>query len=256
MDITHIISDFFTKLHEKYNPDEGNEHTYRTPLQNFLDNVSSAIDTNIEARQEVNIGSSDLGVPDFSFINTEHVSYIGLLENKAIGINIEKLIDSKQIQKYRKRSDNIILTNYLQWIRLYDGNITHNVTLSTKQGLIAGTLPSDESLNGLKDLLTAFLGTEPLGVGDTKTLAEHLAIRCYDLREFLTNTLTSQKKAKDDTPLTNLYDAFQQYVDEDLSIEDFADSFSQTLGYSAFLAKLNNQYTTINLYIQKRYAKR
>jgi predicted helicase len=53
--------------------------------------------------------------------------------------------------------------------------------------------------------------------------------------------------------LFSLYNAFKQYVDTSLSKEDFADAFSQTLGYSLFIAKLNQDtQEPIDLYnIQK-----
>jgi type I restriction-modification system DNA methylase subunit len=52
----------------------------------------------------------------------------------------------------------------------------------------------------------------------------------------------------------NLYEAFQQFVDSELSREDFADAFAQTLGYSLFIAKLNNQNATpITLYNLQQY---
>ena len=246
-----MINEFFSHLHKDYNPKTDNEHTHRTTLENFLREFCDSTNPDIAVRQEIK--GENLKTPDFSFFNKENLSLIGLLENKKIGLSIDKLVSSPQIIEYRKRSENIIITNYHDWIRLKDGNITHHVKLLSQQELIAGKPPEQEKLTELKNLLTAFLSTKPQGIGSTKILAEQLALRCHDLREFLTIILKQQKSKKQDTPLVNLFEAFQNYVDSNLSQEDFSDAFAQTLAYSMLLAKLNNPNEIINIYTIQKY---
>ena len=240
-----------------YNPKTDNEHTHRTPLENFLNAICKDINADINPRQEVKDGQAQLGVPDFSFIHSKTLGTVGLLENKAIGADIKKLVTSAQVKKYRKRNENIILTNYHDWLLLQDGKITHEASLGSVQDIKGKAQPSEQGVAELKNLLGAFLTTSPKGIGRTKELAEQLALRCHDLREFLTIKLKQQKKAKADTRLVNMYAAFQQYVDSHLTEEDFADAFSQTLGYSLFLAKLEanrvNATEKITLYNVQQY---
>ena len=179
-------------------------------------------------------------MPDFSFVHQTTLGTVGLLENKKIGLDIEKLVHDKQVKKYRKRSENIILTNYLDWIVLRDGHITHRATLGTVADITGKASPAEKGIADLKTLLGAFLSQEPEGIGRTKELAEQLALRCRDVREFLTRRLKHQRSTGADTRLTNMYSAFQQYVDSHLTEEDFADAFAQTFGYSLFLAKLES----------------
>ena len=237
-----------------YNPKTDNEHTYRTPLENFLNVICADINKDIMPRQEVKDGQILLGVPDFSFIHKKNLGTVGLLENKKIGYDIHKLLNDKQIKKYRKRSENIILTNYHDWLLVRDGKITHQVKLCSVLDLQRKAQPDATQLMDLKNLLAAFLSIQPKGISRTKELAEQLALRCHDLREFLTRILKAQKKANRDTRLVNMYSAFQAYIDNHLSEEDFADAFAQTLGYSLFLAKLNVPAgTTIDLYNVQKY---
>ena len=222
-----------------YNPKTDNEHTYRTPLENLLAAVCEELGKDIQPRHEVKDGQAQLGVPDFSFINKKNFGTVGLLENKKVGLDIEKLVGDKQVKKYRKRSENIILTNYHDWLLVRDGKVTHRANLGSVRDIQAKSQPDAKGVADLKNLLGAFLSKEPLGISRTKELAEQLALRCHDLRDFLTVKLKQQRKAKQDTRLVNMYAAFQEYVDSHLTEEDFADAFSQTLGYSLFLAKLN-----------------
>ena len=196
-----------------YNSKTDNEHTYRTDLQNLLRVICEQISKDVEPRQEVKDGQHSLGVPDFSFIHSKNLGTVGLLENKAIGENIEKLINSAQIKKYRKRSENIIITNYHDWILLRDGEILHRATLGNVKDIKAKVQPTEKGIADLSTLLTIFLSIEPRGIGRKRELAEQLALRCHDLREFLILEMRQQEKAKQRSQLWDMHDAFQKYVD-------------------------------------------
>ena len=247
------IQQYFKTLWN-YNSKTDNEHTYRTDLQNLLRLICAEFAKNIEPRQEVKDGQPKLGVPDFSFIDSKSLGTVGLLENKAIGANLDALVDSAQMKKYRKRIENVILTNYHDWLLIKNGRITHRASLGTIADIKHKALPEAAVIADLRILLTAFLSQEPRGISRKQELAEQLALRCHDLREFLVVTMERQKKAGEQSLLWDMHDAFQKYVDSHLTLEDFANAFAQTLGYSLFLAKLNvhPEQTTINLYnVQK-----
>ena len=101
-----------------YNPKKDNEHTHRTALENLLQKICETLNPEIQPRQEIKDNNKKLGVPDFSFVHNKNLGTIGLLENKKIGLDIHKLIHDPQIKKYRKRNENIILTNYHDWLLL------------------------------------------------------------------------------------------------------------------------------------------
>lgn len=239
----------FLKALYAYNLKTDNEHTYRTDLQNLLRAACTEFAKDIEPRQEVKDGQPKLGVPDFSFIDSKKLGTVGLLENKSVGANLDSLVNSTQVKKYRKRSENLILTNYHDWLRVKDGQVTHRASLGTVADIKHKTQPDAKDISDLRILLTAFLSQEPRGIGRKEELAEQLALRCHDLRDFLVLEMERQKKAGEQSQLWDMYAAFQEYVDSELTAEVFADAFAQTLGYSLFLAKLNvhPENTTIDL---------
>ena len=113
-----------TKLFKKYfdslsqtTPDESSEHTYRTHLETFLNELKEANDLPIQIIHEAK--SNELhfwGIPDFSIRHKIHQTIIGIVETKNIGIPLEKFLSSPQIKKYQECTDNILLTDYLEWI--------------------------------------------------------------------------------------------------------------------------------------------
>jgi hypothetical protein len=56
------------------------------------------------------------GAPDFKIKSKGMI--LGYVEVKAIGTNLDKELKSDQFKKYRTLSDNILVTDYLQWIWL------------------------------------------------------------------------------------------------------------------------------------------
>jgi hypothetical protein len=62
---------------------------------------------------------SDGGAPDFKV--TKAGLILGCVENKPIGENLAKVLESEQIAKYKSLSNNIVLTDYLHfiWINKY-----------------------------------------------------------------------------------------------------------------------------------------
>ena len=223
-----------------YNATTDNEHTYRTQLENFLAQICAKMQPDVRPRQEVKDGQFNLGVPDFSFINPRTLGTVGLLENKKIGLDVESLINSKQIKKYTKRNGNIILTNYLDWILVKEGKPTHRAKLLKPDTLNKKAWPEPEACKQLENLFKAFLSATPKGIHRAKELAEQLAIRCHDLKEYLYHVLdTQQNTVFGRRKLLGLYQVFRQSIFESLTLAEFADAFAQMLGYSLFLAKLN-----------------
>ena len=216
------------------------ELTHRTALETFL---SAICPENISPRHEQNLGVSKKSMPDFSIVNEKDHAIIGLLENKRIGEKITNHVNSNQIKKYREHNENIILTNYHDWLLLKDGKIMQKASLGTVAEIKNKQPPSKEQILAIKNLLDAFLSTDPIGIGTTKQLAKMLAIYCNDIQEFLTIELQKQQKQEDAPRLINMYKAFKEYVDGELTLERFAKIFAETLGYSFFLAKLNAEPT-------------
>jgi len=229
---------------------EATEHTLRPVLDNLLKALAGGKTKVIHEPKRDETGK---GAPDFKFKTNECI--LGYLENKKIGENLDQVLKSDQIAKYMQLSGNLILTNYLEWIWLKDGAILKRETFCYPSdiGYRKARLDPDKA-EKVAALIEGFLSTPPTGIGRAKDLAFALAIRCHELREFLTEELVRQEREQQQGKLFGLFGVFKKDVFHELNLADFADAFAQMLGYGLFLARLNNGHgSPISLHNAKRF---
>ena len=234
---------------------DATEHTLRTALENLLNAIGQQENPKIKVIHEPKKDKSGLGAPDFKFKLNEAI--LGYLENKKTGENLDAILKSNQIAKYKQLSSNIILTNYLEWVWLKDGQIIQRETLcySSDVGHHKAKLDPDKA-EKTGHLIASFYSTPPEKIATAKVLALALARRCHDLRDFLFQELERQKKEHQEGKLYGLYGVFKKDVFHELELKEFADAFAQTLGYGLFLAKLSAGEHPITLQNAKQFIPR
>jgi predicted helicase len=232
---------------------DATEHTLRGALENLLNGIAKGENDKIKVIHEPKKDKSGLGAPDFKFKLNEAI--LGYLENKKTSESLDQVLKSKQIGKYKQLSGNIILTNYLEWIWLKDGHIIKRETLcyASDVGYPRARLDPDKA-DKVGKLIASFYSTPPEKIARTRALSLALAIRCHELRDFLLEELLRQAKEHQEGRLYGLYQVFKRDVFHELELKEFADAFSQTLGYGLFLAKLNaGGNTPVTLHNAKRF---
>lgn len=220
------------------------EHSHRSSLQQLLESLA---ENNIrvlhEPKREANFGS-----PDYKITHLE--SIIGYIENKKIDENLDKVLKSDQIKKYKALSDNILITNYIEWIWIKEGNIQQRAALCFLSDLEDKRKKLDlEKVQSVENLIKSFFSQAPQKIGEAKHLAFALATRAKLLKDFLLDELQQQEIQQNiEGRLFQLFETFQSFVFHELTIEEFADAFAQNLVYGLFLAKLNADSERITLY--------
>ncbi len=228
-----IISKYFNSLFAAYK-DGGTEHSGRTALENLLNELKPQ---NVQIKHEPG-RQGNKGAPDYKVMRKGR--RLGYIENKAPGVNLDKVLKSEQIKNYVALSDNLIITDYLQWIWLRDGKIIMRETIAYKDDLQNKSFsPSEEKIAVLGKMLEGFFGVKAEPIASPEILAEKLAVRALYLRDALTLELTRQQKEKTGGKLYALYEVFRNQVFHELTLQEFADAFAQMLAYSLFLARLN-----------------
>lgn len=224
------------------------EHSHRSALKTLIESlVGTKVKVLHEPKREGKFGS-----PDFKITHTE--SIIGYIENKKIEENLDKTIKSDQIKKYQLLSDNILITNYIDWIWIKGGEIQKRETLCYITDIENKKSRLDAAkAEAVGKLLKGFLSQAPKEIADAKKLAEELATRAKLLKDFLLEELTRQHEEKIDGRLFQLYEIFKSFVFHELTISEFADAFAQNLVYGLFLAKLNADTKKVSLYNAKEF---
>ncbi|OCX42967.1 DNA methyltransferase [Campylobacter ornithocola] len=217
------------------------EHTHRTALQNLLQAIKESQDkqNKISIKQEPNNDKEGRGAPDF--LITKDFLTLGYIENKRVNANLDNIIKSDQILKYTKLSPNIILTDYLRFILLSLNEKNEIIickevkicSLDEIKSIIKNQSLLDTKTQELNELFSIFFSKIPNPINSALDFANHLSLRTRILKDEL--LLSNENEA-----LISLFNTFKETLYKELSYEEFCDSFAQTLTYSLFLAKLNN----------------
>ncbi len=223
--------------------EEITEHSHRSALQILLEKISENKKDNIKILHEPK-REGKFGSPDYKI--TKDSGIIGYIENKKIDADLNKILKTEQIKKYRELSDNILLTNYLDFFWIKKDSIQKE-TLCDIFTLTKFKTLSKLNTDGVQKLIENFYSQTPIGISTAKELAIALAIRAKNLKDFLQDELTQQQKENSGGLLFGLYETFQEYIFTDLSISEFADAFAQMLVYGLFQAKLNADTKTVTL---------
>lgn len=249
-----IINNYLNSIKNMSEKDK--EHTHRSALENLLNEIKEHTGNNSKAGMfakikiihEPNNDKEGRGAPDFRFeINSLILGYI---ENKRVNANLDEIIKSEQIKKYLELSDNIIITDYLRFIRIdKNGNITSEVRLCelselknyNKAFMQSKQLNLKEKTNKLFEIFKLFLSHKPKQINSAKEFANALAERTKLLKNSLLEMEGNER-------VKALYDIFKNTIYSKIDYADFCDNFAQTLTYSLFLAKLNANGEKIDLY--------
>lgn len=245
--MTEIINNYLNSIKNMSEKDK--EHTHRSALQILLNEIKDATGNGrIKIIHEPNNDKEGRGAPDFRFeINSLILGYI---ENKRVNANLDEIIKSEQIKKYLELSDNIIITDYLRFIRIdKNGNITSEVRLCelselknyNKAFMQSKQLNLKEKANKLFEIFKLFLSHKPKQINSAKEFANALAERTKLLKNSLLEMEGNER-------VKALYDIFKNTIYSKIDYADFCDNFAQTLTYSLFLAKLNANGEKIDLY--------
>jgi hypothetical protein len=225
--------------------EEKTEHTDRAALESLLQAVADDGASGVVVQHEPK-RVPDKGAPDFKV--TRGGLILGYVENKAIGENLDKVLKSDQIARYKSLSHNIVLTDYLHFIWINNDGIQretlcHATDLETPKFRLR-----EDRVAAVSKLLEGFFSTAPEGIGRAQQLALALATRSKLLRDYLSEELVRQEREHKEGRLYGLFQIFRDQVFHELKLSEFADAFAQMLAYGLFLARLNSDTGLVTLH--------
>ncbi|WP_445435750.1 N-6 DNA methylase [Candidatus Borreliella tachyglossi] len=207
-------------------------------MENFLNNIKP--NSSIEIQHEPQRSKEGLGSPDF--IVRSKGSIVGYIEVKKIEQNLDDTLKSDQIRKYMELSNNILLTNYIEFIWIKNKQITLREVLIFKTDLENKSLKLDQTkLNSVANILTEFFGSPNQKISSIPSLASLLARRFKTLKDLIEENLNLNIGLKSNT-LVATYNILKESIyNNELGVSEFADSLAQTITYGFFISKLNNK---------------
>ncbi len=222
-------SEYLARLRQDFRTGNATERTYYATLQALVEAIQPGIKAPFEQKR------IECGAIDF------HVKHrdltIGYIEAKDIGDSLDEAEQTEQLKRrYIPDLPNLILTNYLEFRWYRNGARQRTATLGRVDtpGSIRSTRQAEEEL---RSLLNDFLAVSPQGAVNAKDLATRLAHFAHEIR-IVIGTALAQGSASH--LITDLRDAVHKQLIPDLTGEQFADMFAQTLVYGFFAARCNH----------------
>ncbi|ACV24186.1 type ISP restriction/modification enzyme [Methanocaldococcus fervens] len=218
------LKNYAKSVKEIYNEGEFSEYSFRYALENLLKNILNGYDVKIIHES----GREDFGTPDFKIKGKGKI--VGYIETKKIDVDLHRLQkrDKEQLERYKENIENLILTNYKEFI-LYQNRekVEDVVILDDDLNLIEANIEKFERL------IERFLSLSTPEIKDPTKLAEFLAKRARLLRDAILENLDENEEIK------ALYEAFKEHLISDMKKEEFADAYAQTIVYGLFMARFN-----------------
>jgi hypothetical protein len=233
------IPGYLDEIRKLYASGQSTEHSFRPALERLFTSIDPALTVINEPRRIV-----DVGAVDFAF--HRGTVPIGWCEAKDIGKDIRKFAanDYSKAQKdrYRKAYPNLIYTNGLDFEFIRDDVAVDFVTIAD----LIPTLPARlDEFTRLELRLKEFASATPLSVTTSTRLAELMANKAMLIKDIMGNALVADVKAKDaGEPATDLigqYEAFKANLLHEITVEEFADIYAETIAYGLFAARLHDE---------------
>ena len=218
---------FVSEVQKKHATGQATEHSYRPALETLF---SSFGVTAINEPKQVKCGA-----PDF-LISRDNI-VIGHVEAKRPEISIQGMRGNNKSQqdRYREALPNLIYTNSLDWDFYWEGNLRHSVTIADLSDEI---IPKQEQYDTLRNLLCDFVTQTPQTITSPSDLAKRMAGKANLIKDVLRNALADSET--EETELAAQYQAFKENLIHDITTDDFADIYAETMAYGMFAARLHD----------------
>lgn len=228
-----LVSDFIAKVQSVYKTGAATEHSYRSAFEALFSGLGV---TALNEPKRVKCGA-----PDFIISSGEVV--IGHVEAKDLHIGIRGMKDSNKAQqeRYKAALPNLIYTNGLDWDFYRDGDLTASVTIAD---FLMGVIPKPDQYETLENLLRDFIAQRPQTITSPRELAERMAGKANLIKDILRKTLADDETLQSE--LMAQYQAFKENLIHDITPEDFADIYAETIAYGMFAARLHD--TTLDTF--------
>lgn len=232
----HYIND----LRENLDIGTSTEHTHRPAFKSLLESVCDGIVATNEP------GRIECGAPDFSVGKGANRITVGYVEAKDIGVSLDAIEqdsnlaapstqNGEQLRRYRGALPNLLLTNYTEFRWYTDGERRMSAELAQYDGTSLSM--SRGSIAQVDEVLTEFLNRAPEPISNASVLAKRMARLTHMIREVVRGAFGRGSESQD---VRDLYKASKDTLVPNLTLEDFADMFAQTLSYGLFAARVNH----------------
>ncbi len=220
-----MLNGYVSALDKIWSTGVAREHSHRPALAAMLQSELAGL-TPVNEPAQVQCGA-----PDFVILKGNVP--IGHVEAKDLGADLDSIIESEQIQRYRAGLPNLILTNYIEFIWFVDGVERRRVKVATKGKPKHPLKRLPANHQELEALLSEFANE----VTPQITSASELAKRLANVASLLRSAVSLRLNLKSKSSLHEQLEYFRSILSLNMTAQDFADVYAQTIAYGLFSAR-------------------
>lgn len=221
---------YIGSVSSKFSHTETSEMGYRTDFEVLIQHIFEGIKVR---RIDHDARTKDGNKPDFIVLNGEvPILYI---EAKDIGVNLDKVEKSEQMARYFGYA-NLVLTDYVEF-RFYRNGIAYcepiklaDYDLKTRT---INPLPANYAF--VAKTLFDFTQSHREPIKSGNHLAKIMGGKAQRIRDNVGHFLSQDSQQNEE--IMRVYEAIKTMLVHDLTLEAFADMYSQTLVYGLFAAR-------------------
>lgn len=228
-----MTKNYLSNLFKTHQKGDAREESYYEHLADFLRDYSQS-----ERKKKIDVTilpkKTEAGNPDFRIWDGRQ-KIIGYIEAKDLGVDLDKIEHSEQLERYLSTFPNVILTNFTEF-RLYrDGEKIDQISVARPFVIKKlSTVPPVENELKFFELLNKYLDFSIPKTYTAKTLAIELAKRT----KFLKDEIVTEELKIGTKSIHSFYEAFKEFLIAGINEDEFADLYSQTITYGLFAARL------------------
>ncbi|MCF6276419.1 MAG: DNA methyltransferase [Candidatus Magasanikbacteria bacterium] len=219
----NLVLEYLNNVQKILDTGDAREHTYRSDFKILIESLVS----NIQAINEPAYTGGN--APDFLFKKGD--TPIAYAECKDVTVDIKNTDTQKQAKRYADAFGKILLTNYYDFQFIPEEGEKISVSIAVKEE--NKIVPTEENFDKFVNLIQDYITPSYRTIKSAKRLAEIMASKARIIRD---NALASLSENKD-SDIFAQYESFKQVLIRDLSENEFADMYAQTLVYGLFVAR-------------------
>lgn len=223
------VATYLDQVRAKYESGQATEHSYRPALQALFESIDPELNVINEPKK------SEAGMPDFLF-ERDRVPF-GWAEAKDIDKDVIRLkgYSVEQRKRYEAAYPNLIYTNGVDFEFIREGTSVHFVSIAD---FLMGLQPRPDRFEELERQLRLFAEAKPISIRSAAKLAEMMAAKAAIIKDEIAIALAEDREFR--SSLGGQYLSFKANLLPNLTPDEFADIYAETITYGMFAARFHD----------------
>jgi len=223
------IAVYISEIIAEFKSGQATEHAYRPALKKLFESIVPKLQAINDPKH------SEHGAPDFALMRSKELS-AGYAEAKDIKVNLDETEKGEQMGRYLEYGS-LILTNSLEF-RFYRHGNKYGEPIVVAKIIGNEIVPNERAYSDLEDAIRTFL-TQTEQITSSGKLAKIMGDKARRIRDKVSEYVTNEHERNEE--LRRMYESFKRILINDLTEEQFADMYAQTLVYGLFAARYEDK---------------